>query len=75
MDTCDSDDGPSDMSGKNQHGLIMFTGTPDRKSDDRFGNYLQLYFSCFNTATICSLSVRTYVVQQKVIDDDGIVHY
>ena len=41
----------------------MFTGTPDRKSDDRFGNYLQLYFSCFNTSTICSLSVRTYFTQ------------
>ena len=39
MEGSDSE-GPSDMSGKNQHGPIMYTGSPDRKPDDRFGNYL-----------------------------------
>jgi len=65
------------MSGKNQHGPIMFFVTADRKSDDRFGNYLQLYFSCFNNCHDLLFVGKKifYVVHQKVIDDDGIVHY
>jgi hypothetical protein len=59
------------MSGKNQHGPIMFTGSPDWKSDDLFGNYLQLYFSCFNTATIsprflCRRPTTLYIIARAV---------